>query len=294
MKKKYYSLLFATLMALPIEVFAEETSAKEEKQPSQTDMLREKAFQQLLDKAIPLTPEQIKRMRALQDESQQAVAATPKAPPMPKSSTMVVDLSPGAESPVIRLSAGFVSSLVFLDNTGQPWPVADYSLGNARAFDIQWDKKTSTLFIQSLKTYATGNMAIRLAELDTPVMLSFVTGQKEVDYRVDLQVKGRGPNALPVTKNEAMMAGGTPHLLNVLDGVPPKGSTEMILSDGDGRAWLTSDGKLLFRTKLRVLSPAWISSVSSPDGTHVYEMRQTPLILAIRHGQTIQIHLKGM
>jgi len=254
--------------------------------------LRDEAFKQLLDKISPLTPDQIIEMRKQQDKTQQAVATTPNTPPRPVSSTLTIDLSPGVTPPVIRLSAGFVSSLVFVDSTGQPWPISDYSLGNPKNFNIQWDRKTNTMFIQSTTAYSSANLAIRLLGLDTPVMLSLVSGQKEIDYRVDLQVQGQGPNATaPITGDG--LPNANPSLLSVLDGIPPPGSIELGVPCGKGRAWL-SNGKLIFRTQLTVLSPAWSATVSSIDGTRVYEMNQTPLILASENGKPIKIELKGL
>lgn len=254
--------------------------------------LRDQAFKQLLDKISPLTPDQIIEMRKAQDKTQQAVATTPNVPPRPVSSTLTIDLSPGVTPPVIRLSAGFVSSLVFVDSTGQPWPIADYSLGNPKNFNIQWDKKTNTLFMQSMTTYSSANLAVRLATLDTPVMLSLVSGQREVDYRVDLQVNGRGPNASAPVAGDGLPT-ANPALLTILDGVPPQGSIELEVSCGFGRAWIYKD-KLYFRTKLTVLSPAWSSTVSSADGTRVYELNRTPLILASQNGKPVKIELRGL
>jgi len=271
---------------------AEQDDDSEDVSKNKTPTLRDEAFKQLLDKISPLTPEQIIKMRKQQDKTQQAVAATPNTPPRPVSSTLTIDLSPGVTPPVIRLSAGFVSSLVFVDSTGQPWPIADYSLGNPKNFNIQWDKKTNTMFIQSTTAYNSANLAVRLATLDTPVMLSLVSGQREVDYRVDLQVRGRGPNALATIVGDGLPS-SSPSLLSVLDGVPPPGSQELEVSGGLGRAWLWQ-GKLIFRTQLTVLSPAWSATVSSPDGTRVYEMSQTPLILASQNGKPIKIELKGL
>lgn len=270
-----------------------ETNETEEVPKKRPVTMRDEAFKQLLDKISPLTPEQIIEIHKQQDKAQQAVATSPNAPPRPVSSTLTIDLSPGVTPPVIRLSAGFVSSLVFVDSTGQPWPIADYSLGNPKNFNIQWDKKTNTIFIQSTTAYSTANLAVRLATLDTPVMLSLVSGQKDVDYRVDLQVQGRGPNALPPVVGDALPT-NNPALLSVLDGIPPPGSIELQVAGNYGRAWITGDGKLIFRTQLTILSPAWSETVSSADGTHVFVMSKTPLILGLQNGKTIKIHLKGL
>jgi len=262
------------------------------KAPHKAPTLRDRAFKDLMDKISPLTPEQILQMRQQEDKTQQAIATTPNTPPIPVSSTLTVDLSPGITPPVVRLASGFVTSLVFVDSSGQPWPIADYSLGNPGDFNIQWDKKAHTLFIQSTTTYSSANLAIRLTKLDTPVMISLVSGQKYVDYRVDLQVQGRGPNALAPMTGDAL-PNASPLLLNALDGIPPPGSQELEVSGGLGRAWL-SGGKLIFRTQLIVLSPAWSTIASSPDGTRVYEMIQTPLILASHNGKPIEIVIKGL
>ena len=270
----------------------ESSNASTEEIPeAKPSTLRDQAFKQLLDKISPLTPDQIIEMRKQKDKTQQAIATTPTAPPRPVSSTLIIDLSPGVTPPVVRLSAGFVSSLLFVDATGEQWPISDYSLGNPKNFNIQWDKKSNALFNQSTTTYSSANLAIRLVGLDTPVMLSLVSGQKEVDYRVDCQVQGRGPNAAMPLVGDGLPS-VTPTLLSVLDGVPPPGSQELAVSGGYGRAWL-SQGKLIFRTQATVLSPAWSATVSSPDGTRVYEMAKTPLILASQNGRTIKIELKG-
>lgn len=254
--------------------------------------LRDQAFKDLLDRISPLNPEQIVEMRKQQDRTQRAVATMPDAPPRPVSSTLTVDLSPGANPPVIRLGFGFVTSIVFVDSTGQSWPIADYNLGNPKYFNIQWDKKTNTLFMQSTTPHNNGNLAVRLATLNTPIMISLVSGQRDIDYRVDVQVPGRGPNALTQVVTDTLPSAPNPLLLSVLDGIPPPGSQELEVCGGCGRAWLYK-GRLIFRSQLMLLSPAWIATVSSLDGTRVYELNPTPLLIASHNGQPVKIVLKG-
>lgn len=255
--------------------------------------IRDHAFKELLEKTMPLTPKQIRTLRKQKDASQRAAAATPSVPPKPVATTLPVDLSPGVTPPVIRLSAGFVTSLVFIDATGEPWPVVDYSLGNPDTFNMQWDKKTNTLFVQSTNTYAAGNLAIRLKDLNTPIMLSLVSGQRNVDYRVDLRVQGRGPNALAAVTSNDYGNNMPPELISVLDGIAPQNGKELQVSNNMGRAWLHNDN-LIFRTKFTLLSPAWSTVVSSPDGTKVYSLTPTPLILAMLDGRPTKIHITGL
>ena len=127
--------------------------------------LSQEAFSKTVQNLMPLTPDQIKSLRKMYDNTQRATAAYPGTPPKPTSSTVSVDLSPGATPPVIRLQSGFVTSLVFLDSTGQPWPIIAYDLGDPDNFSIQPsspDGKSNTLMVQASNTYQSGNITVML------------------------------------------------------------------------------------------------------------------------------------
>lgn len=266
---------------------------KAEKMQSIEALKREQAFNILLEDVMPLSPDQIVQMHKYYDMTLQAKATPPSAPPTPQFTSTVVNLEPGGMAPVIRLAAGFVTSILFVDATGAAWPITAYSIGDPQNFNIQWNQKDNTLFIQSLKVYSHANMAVRLYGLDTPVVLTLVSGQKTVDFRVDLQIGERGPDAKPPVVDTAFNANVNPLIINILDGVPPRGSIKLKVTGGAADAWLY-DNKIYFRTKLTILSPAWLSSVSSPDGTHVYEMMLTPYIVATQEGKTVDIRLSGL
>ncbi len=282
-----------TTTAATTDIQTPEKAVPEGNEPNKQPTIRDEAFKQLLNKTLPLRPEQIIELHKELDKSQQAVQTPVNTPPQPVSSTLTVDLSPGTTPPLVRLATGFVTSIVFVDATGQPWPVVDYSLGNPKNFNIQWDKKRNTLFIQNTAAYVTANLAVRLENLDTPIMISLVTGQREVDYRIDLQIRAHGPNAQAPIVTDNLPNSTSPFLLSVLDGVPPNDSIELKVSGEYGRAWLYNN-KLIFRTKLTLLSPGWTSLVSSQDGTKVYELMKTPLILASQNGKPIKIELTGL
>ncbi len=258
---------------------------------SATQLKRELAYQLMLEQAVPLSPDQIIQLRKMLDLTEQAAATSPTTPPLPVSSSAMVSLEPGSLPPLIRLASGFVSSIVFVDSTGAPWPIASYSMGNPNEFNLQWDDVSNTLFIQSLQTYSHGNLAVRLADLNTPVMISLVSGQKAVDYRVDLQVKGRGPNATAPIVPSTVRNDRT--LIDLLDGMPPKDSVKLQLTPDLGSAW-TKGNTLYIRTQQTLLSPAWTNTVASADGTRVYEMPKTPFVLMSHQGNSISVELKGL
>lgn len=260
---------------------------------NEREIIDHKAFDDMTRSIYPLNPEQIIRLKQVYQNNEYAKTSTAGTPPKPTASSQFVNLSPGSTPPVIRLSQGFVSSLVFLDSTGAPWPIAAYDLGDPSSFNIQWDRTSNTLMIQAMKLYNYGNLAVRLRGLNTPVMLTLIPGQKAVDYRMDLRIQGYGPNAKNLPMESGLPAAASDLLLHVLEGVPPVGSQRLVVSGGDARAWL-SNQKMYVRTNLTVLSPGWIASMTSADGTHAYEMQKSPVLLVSWHGKVMQLKVEGL
>jgi intracellular multiplication protein IcmK len=253
----------------------------------------EAAFRETLRDTFPLTPEQILRLREIYQATQFAEQTTPGTPPRPTATSQMVNLEPGATPPVIRLSQGFVSSLVFVDSTGAPWPIASYDLGDPTSFNVQWDKTSNMLMIQANQLYTYGNLAVRLRDLNTPVMLTLVPGQKAVDYRVDLRLQGFGPNASQVPMGTGLPPHATDILLSVLDGVPPPNGKRLTIEGGHAEAW-EQDNKIYLRTRLTILSPGWIATMASADGMRAYELPKSPILLVSHHGKINQLRVEGL
>lgn len=260
---------------------------------NEEELIDNKGFKEMARTLYPLNTQQIGQLKQMYHNNEYANAATAGTPPKPTATSQFVNLSPGSTPPVIRLSQGFVSSLVFLDSTGAPWPISAYDLGDPGSFNIQWDKTSNTLMIQAMKLYNYGNLAVRLKGLNTPVMLTLIPGQKAVDYRVDLRVQGYGPNAKNLPLELGIPPSANDLLLHVLDGVPPPGSQRLVVSGGDARAWLSNE-KMYIRTNLTILSPGWLASMTSADGTHAYEMQKSPVLLVSWHGKVMQLKVEGL
>ena len=275
----------------------EDPSAVNETDPAVVDAARDQAFNQLALNTLPMTPNQIQKLRNLFADSNRAATTYPGGtPPKPVSSTQLVSLTPGATPPIIRLAQGYVTSLVLLDETGAPWPIQAYDVGNPTAFNIQWDRTSNILMIQSSALYTTGNLVIQLKGLNTPISISLIPGQPIVDYRVDMRVQGRGPNAR-LSSGSGLPAPASSELLNVLDGVPPAKSRSLLIPGSNSQAWLVGNGKgetMYIRTHFTLLSPAWIASMSSADGTNAYQIPKTPSILVSdNQGKIFNLRIEG-
>lgn len=252
------------------------------------------AFNNMLKQSMPMTPDQIVQLHKMLDVTQKAAAAPANTPPVPEITTRRVSLAPGALPPVIRLGQGFVSSVVFIDSTGQAWPIAGYDVGNSQAFNIQPPQKGgNTLMIQAMTPYTYGNMSITLQGLSTPIIVTLVPGQKAIDYRADLHIDQPGPNALEIPGGDGLPAPAGDVLLTVLNGITPPGSKLLSASDSNTQAWMQGS-QMFLRTKLIVMSPAWVSMMRSSDGTIAYKMPKTSRVVVSDAGRLTTLKIEGL
>jgi len=250
------------------------------------------AFATMMGQNVPLAPRQVVQLRQQIDMAQRAASIPAVIPPKPVSTTIMVNLAPGTTPPAVRLAQGYVSSLVFVDSTGTPWPIAAFDIGNPKSVNIQWDGKSNILLLQAVTPYSYGDIVIRLVGLPTPITLEIISGQRVVDYRVDLHVSGIGPNTKELPSGINLPNSANQLLLGVLDGVAPAGSRLLTVFGADAQAWLLGE-KLYLRTRMTVLSPGWIGTMVSPDGMHAYELPKASSVLISRHGEPAELKIEG-
>ncbi len=250
------------------------------------------AFNAMMSQNMPMSPTQVVQMRQQVDLAQRAASIPANVPPKPVSSTIMVNLAPGTTPPAVRLAQGYVTSLVFVDSTGQPWPIASFDIGNPKSVNMQWDGKSNVLLMQAVIPYMTGDMVVRLVGLPTPITLEMIAGQRVVDYRVDLHVSGIGPNTKEVPVGTNLPNSANQLLLGVLDGLAPAGSKQLTVNGADSQAWVLGE-KMYLRTRLTVLSPGWVGKMVSPDGMIAYELPTTSSVLVSRFGEPVEIKVEG-
>jgi len=254
--------------------------------------LHAQSFNEVMQRMLPLSSEQILQLHQQYNQTQAAIATHPQTPPKPVVASRFLSLEPGSTPMVVRLAQGYISTLAFLDATGQPWPISSYNIGDPQGFNVQWDKKSNVIMIQATKLYNTGNLAIQLQDQHVPIMLTLISGQKAIDYRLDMRVQGNGPYAKPLLGRN-LPDQADPELLNVLDGIPPAHHIALKITGGSAQAWLVGN-RLYLRTRLTILSPAWLSSVSSLEGMKAYVLPKTSFILGTNNGQTVELKVENL
>ncbi|PZQ49131.1 MAG: hypothetical protein DI551_00325 [Micavibrio aeruginosavorus] len=256
--------------------------------------IRSEAFDAAITGLFPLSPDQIQGLLKRYDGTQKAASEPTYATPKPEISVQNVSLDPGVAPPTIKTAVGNVTTLNMLDATGAPWPVQDVTW--AGDFEIVEPEEGGHIVrITPMSHFARGNIVIRLLTLKTPLTLTLETSRDVVQYRVDARIPEYGPfaNAPLMQGAKSTLVAGSPDLTSLLDGVMPGGMTKLSVNGVDGRTTAYEmNGTTYVRTPLTLLSPAWMSSVSSADGMNVYALNNAPVLLLSDGGEFMRATLK--
>lgn len=287
----------ATAYAMTPPTQAELQAKVESEADLQKKKIKQRLFNNALDNLMPLSTDQVKTLLGRFKESRE-VAETPIAIPEPRTIVQTISLDPGQPPEIIKLSPGYVTTVSILDMTGAPWAIQDLSWAGKISIDPP-EEGGHVIRIVPSTTHGSGNISLRLVDLTTPVTFRFQAGLEEVYYRYDARIPKQGPLAkTPIIDYGGIqtVAGTDDNLVAVLDGtIGIDAEGEKIKVEGaDGRttAWRISD-MVYLRTPLTLLSPAWNQSATSADGTNVYTLEDTPVVLLSDEGRMVKVHLSS-
>jgi len=253
---------------------------------------RDETVERSLRQVLPMAPEEIVKTLKAFEESRRA-AEEPISVPTPQIHVETVSLDPGVAPSVIQTSVGHVTTLSFLDVTGQPWPIQDASF--AGQFEMTAPEEGGHVIrIVPLSAHGVGNISIRLVDLITPVIFTLKQGLETSHYRFDARIPKMGPLAqAPLIDHGGLSAvAGDETLVSFLMGVPPSEAEKMRVDGVDGMttAWSLA-GNIYLRTPLTLLSPGWSSSLSSADGMKVYRVGDAPVMILSDRGRMVQARI---
>jgi intracellular multiplication protein IcmK len=251
----------------------------------------EAAFKQIQSNAAPLSPDQIRALRRIVDDAERAASMQPRFTPKPVSTAVTANLAPGRQPPVVRLWDSYVTSVLFIDAAGNPLPIvtADRMKGSFFIFEVE--PGSNVLKLSPETTYATGNISVSLKGVSAPVVLTLISGQREVDYRVDVRVTGGNVSARLATQG-ASAAQLSQTMLEFLSGGIPEGARALSTDSADVQAW-AFNGHYYVRTALTLLSPAYTNPGKSSDGTSFYEIPPTPVLVVSAAGAPKHVNVEG-
>ncbi|SNS30973.1 MULTISPECIES: DotH/IcmK family type IV secretion protein [unclassified Pseudomonas] len=226
-----------------------------------------------------LTSSQVELIKQLWLEREKQKATAYVSPAKPVTRTLALNLDPGVSPPIVRLSKGQQSSIVFSDYAGQPWMIQNVSI-NRELFSDGRERggqngqggnvaPTNILTLDPATAAAYGNVTVTLRGLATPIILILAAGQEEVDMRVDAKVPGRNPDA-EATVAMLGMPSIDDALTYFLDGVPPKEANRLKVTGLEGvEAW-SYGPNMYVKAKADAQYPAYTNAARSTTGVAVY------------------------
>jgi intracellular multiplication protein IcmK len=249
------------------------------------------AFTESQLKAVPFSEEQIRKVIKMLEDAREA--SRPKFNAVPRTGSVTLDMQPGSPPPSVRVATYHGGSFSFVDATGEPWPIQTLTNFNTKGFSIDTPYAGSnTINVSNLGSYDTGNVAVYLEGLPTPVLIGIYGNQKETDYRMDFRLLLRKPGSSdPVPASGITKAAAFDKRLNqFVDGIPPEGGEKLESSSPFIDAYRLGD-KIALRTQLTVLS-AFDEKIPSSNGTSVYLLPITPAITVSQDGKQYLVTLK--
>lgn len=254
---------------------------------------RDQAFDRAIRETLPMSPGQIQTYRRGLDDTRRGIA-TPLNPGKPVSRAIRLTLRPGEEPPVLRVQPGIVSTMTFSDITGQPWPVLSVTTGNPQAYAAQSageEGKTNIIVVNAIQEWVPGNLAVTLVGHPVPITLAIRQGEPEVDYRLDVRLDARGPNAAQdIVGTTSLAPTNDSTMIKFLDGVPPQGARRMKTTSPDVEAWRFED-LLYVRTRGDILSPAYTSRSSNVSGVNVFTLVDSPVVIVSAGGRAAHVRI---
>tara|TARA_R110002072_G_scaffold163245_1_gene315689 strand:- start:635 stop:1639 length:1005 start_codon:yes stop_codon:yes gene_type:complete len=258
------------------------------------DSFRGEAFDKALKTLLPLKPEEIRTLLEHFDRTVESTQLPVHPYPRPELVVQNISLDPGVAPLTVKLAYGYVTTLSIVDSSGEPWPIEDISwVGDFKIHESMVTDTTNILRVSPETKFAHGNISMRLVGLNAPVIMTFETNRDIVHYRFDAVVPKRGPTAkTPLIERGIELTSGDPDMSVALSGVVPGDADILNVSGVDGRtSAYVYNGLTYIRTPLTLLSPGWDSSVTSADGTKIYALEETPVVLLSDKGRMVRAYL---
>lgn len=254
-------------------------------------------YAQAEEAVSPLTPEEIRQLRARQSDISRAMTS-PAVAVVPRISALTVDLSPGASLPLVRTAVNYPSSLTFMDSTGAPWKIGAAPLSGNPDFIVYWVPDSPVMVVYAQRPFVSGNITVYLDGLSVPILLNVTSGEPDtaantwtVDSRLDMRIPRRGPAAKATALPESRIGLHDSTLQSFLDGVPPKEARRLNVTGGvpDTTVWQLGDD--LYIRSRAYIRDEFEATLSSADGTRLWKLPVTPYVSFSVMGKTTALNI---
>lgn len=250
------------------------------------------AYDQAQATIAPLTPDEIRQLRAQQTEQNRALA-TPGITAVPRISAQTVSLQPGASLPLVRTAVNWPATVSFIDSTGAPWKILGEPVPGSSDIDVQWIPGMSFMVIRAKRDFVNTLITVGLEGLPVPLQISVMSGEADtakktwtVDARLDLRIPRRGPGAAADAPSPSRIGLHDDMLQAFLDGVPPSGAKRLKTTGSVPDTVVWQQGDDLYIRSRADIRDEFDTTLSSADGTHLWKLPVTPRVAFSVDGRT--------
>jgi len=244
-------------------------------------------------KQFPFSSDEIIQNRVKQNEMERATNI-----PIVTTKQVITSENLDVDNPspiVIRTAPSKVSSVIFFDASGAPWPIEYALAGDDEMFTIT--KAGSAMNVATIiagKNFVQSNAVIGLVGLPTTIVFDLQADQRFIDSRKSLRLPRLGPKAKPMAiSTNSVIDNLPPELLDLINGSKLAGS-KLLKMEGvkSGNAYYYN-GYIYLTSKYLLRWPASLDSASSPTGKNVYKLHKSArnLIFSV-DGETAYAKIK--
>lgn len=226
-----------------------------------------------------------------------------------------ITLEPDQMAPKVFISRYQSTAVSFVDVYGNPWPIrkisnfmgglitidkateddaAAKSEGGKQGIPLD-DPQAGSFTLTAMKHGVVGNMTVYLYNLATPISINFVGKSSMFHRAATMRVRDIGPQTdTSLLLSQDGVTVGTEadgDLNNVLYGAGPLGSEQMVVSGGDGKAWIKGE-HLFLQTSIDVFSPEILRASHGNGKFRAYKLPKTTAVMGTNsEGKTVSLRI---
>ena len=287
--------LAAVLMLLP---FAGQLHASETAQDQLRRNMIDGGVKEQQDMVLPFIPKQIESYKEHLDSTKRSIV---EEKPQTNTGIRNLKLEASAEIQEILLTPGYITSLVFYDSTGEPWPITSCSVGNKNSFTVivpEGLMPGNMINIQGVQKFANSNIVLTLKDFSLPIVMNLqTTGMKGegaiTDSMISFRANRMGPNARHPLMGRPIQTSINQTMMTFLNGVPPKEAESIAsVSEREDMDMWRYNGSLYLRTYSPLVWPAMDLIVNGSEGLILYMLPDVPNIIVSVDGKKISLDIE--
>lgn len=250
---------------------------------------RNKAIESQMEEITPLAPSELVERRKKIKEYEVA-KNKPLKPAQLSIKTISYDVN--SDQPItLNVMPGYASSVVFFDESGEPWPVGDDNvIGSSDAYSaLVVSENKNTVVFEIKKPFAESNALLNLKGIPSPIIIRLSGSTSKVNARLSVRIPMPGPNQPKVISGSIYKDEVNGDILSFLNGSNISEGKRFKLAGIPGEAFVKED-KLYVRTMATLISPPG-NQVRSPTGMWVYELPLVRHLLFSHNGEMRKVQI---